>query len=322
MIVEESASSVRCHGRVVYGPDRQPFYMTNALFLVIGLLFMVRVLPYIAVRVSIVLPAVFLFTYLFAYINLLRCGLRDPGIIPRNADPPTGLVANGTRQVTIGDKQCNLKYCDTCKIWRPPRSSHCGTCNNCVEEFDHHCPWMGNCVAKRNYRDFFLFLLFTSFDLLCVVALSCTMFALMTVQRKREASEGAGMAMVHVAGRIPDVAAITLLSFMLGWSVAGLAFFHCSLACAGQTTNEDIKRTFIDWAANPAYRGWARNCLRVWFPPAWPSHYARSLRLRRRSAVAETGTVVRVASLPDYRTEPGALEPVDRTVSDKTRLLA
>jgi len=55
------------------------------------------------------------------------------------------------------------RYCQTCRIYRPPRSKHCSTCNNCVEEFDHHCPWTSNCIGKRNY------VYFTGFVFCCGV---------------------------------------------------------------------------------------------------------------------------------------------------------
>lgn len=45
-----------------------------------------------------------------------------------------------------------MRYCSTCRIWRPPRSFHCSRCKNCVDVHDHHCIWINNCVGFRNYR--------------------------------------------------------------------------------------------------------------------------------------------------------------------------
>ena len=40
------------------------------------------------------------------------------------------------KEVRIKDKSWTLRYCETCRIYRPPRASHCRQCDNCVGKYN------------------------------------------------------------------------------------------------------------------------------------------------------------------------------------------
>ena len=84
---------------------------------------------------------------------LWRATTTDPGIIlPARVGAPPAVpqpfvVAHSGEAVTLG-------VCPSCRIVRPPRSSHCRVMGACVAEYDHQCMWTGTCIGSRTFRYF------------------------------------------------------------------------------------------------------------------------------------------------------------------------
>ena len=48
-----------------------------------------------------------------------------------------------------------IRFCETCKIYKPDRCHHCKYCNKCMLKLDHHCFWFDNCITFNNYKYFY-----------------------------------------------------------------------------------------------------------------------------------------------------------------------
>ena len=59
--------------------------------------------------------------------------------IPASGSPNTYRPPPRTKEVVIKGQVIKLKYCFTCKIFRPPRASHCSLCDNCVGKLPDLC---------------------------------------------------------------------------------------------------------------------------------------------------------------------------------------
>lgn len=125
----------------------------------------------------------------------------------------------------------DLKYCDSCALYRPPRGSHCKHCDNCVERFDHHCKWTGTCIGKRNYAPFVAFL-FSLLFLIVYIIVTC-LYRILNINAKDN----------------PFCVALIIFSGAFMLFIGKLFIYHSYLILTNQTTCEEVKKTLR--ARNP-----------------------------------------------------------------------
>lgn len=228
------------------------FFVTLVLLIGVCVLFFVFDCPYLTTHLHWAVPVFAGLLLGFTLLFLFRTSFSDPGILPRasedealfndrGADNNVDLTQNGTnfrnpprtKDIQVNGETVKLKYCFTCKIFRPPRASHCSMCDNCIERFDHHCPWVGNCVGKRNYRYFYLMI--ATITLLCIYVLAFTITHIVMLSKESDNT------LISAMSQTPASVIEALIAFFAVWSVLGLAGFHSYLAGTNQTTNEEIK---------------------------------------------------------------------------------
>ncbi|KAF8635480.1 hypothetical protein AX17_003870 [Amanita inopinata Kibby_2008] len=200
--------------------------------------------------------------------NMLATAFTDPGILPRDLDPNPPCHVDGEttvalpRDLRVREDSVRVKYCATCKTYRPPRASHCKMCDNCVDGCDHHCQWVNNCVGRRNYTFFFVLLLTATLTLVLIICTSALHLYLLT--RKDDVN------FRHALGRAPGSAVAFGMAICIIWPVAALLSYHVRLLLLNITTIEQIRnqahKTLVPGPAPPnpfTHGSWIRNLAAV-----------------------------------------------------------
>ncbi|XP_046875246.1 palmitoyltransferase ZDHHC18-B isoform X1 [Hypomesus transpacificus] len=272
-----------CDGRIMLARQSGVLPLTLGLILVTSGLFFIFDCPFLVKHLTSFIPVIGGVLFVFVVITLLQTSFTDPGILPRatpeeaadiekQIDTTTGSTTYRppprTKEICINQQAVKLKYCFTCKMFRPPRTSHCSLCDNCVERFDHHCPWVGNCVGKRNYRFFYTFIVSLAF-------LTAFIFGCVTTHLALRSQGGKGL--IFALQESPASAVELVICFFSVWSILGLSGFHTYLVASNLTTNEDIKGSWsgksgAEDTSNPySSNNIFKNCCSVLCGPMPPS---------------------------------------------------
>ncbi|PAA68253.1 hypothetical protein BOX15_Mlig033585g1, partial [Macrostomum lignano] len=246
-----------------------------------------------AYKVTVAIPVLQAFITFFVVANFARATFLDPGTYPqcvRNESDDDDSRGTLFKSVEIRGCQSKIKWCSTCRFYRPPRCSHCSSCDRCIDTFDHHCPWVNNCIGRRNYRAFFFFLSSLTAHTISVLAASIY-FVVQHRENLRQVGPIVAIVIVCVAG-------------LLVFPIAGLTGFHIYLISKGVTTNEQVTHKYD--VENPFDEGCSKNCLQTLCGSQFP-YPVRPFKKRPTSVASGTSAAKKLpenrASLLHYQVD-------------------
>ena len=180
---------------------------------------------------------VFTAVALMCVFNYAVAIFRDPGRVPLNYMPDIEDNQNPIHE--IKRKGGDLRYCQKCAHYKPPRAHHCRVCKRCVLRMDHHCIWISNCVGHANYKVFFIFLMYAVAA--CFYSLVLLVGSLTNDPLKDEEQSGDSFRTVYVISG--------LLLVPLSLALAVLFVWHIYLILQNKTTIEYHEGVRAMWLA-------------------------------------------------------------------------
>ena len=251
---------IRLKGNLLLGPcSFRPTMLSLIALSVPIFLFLFFISNFLSKKISFFIPLIIIILYIITVTLLIIASFCDPGIILNF--PLEKRIIEDRKESKIFQLGYikNYKYCETCSIMRPSRSTHCGDCNNCVEKFDHHCPWIGTCVGKRNYKYFYFFLFFLNF-LICLVIIFSLYYLIKRITELVKENN-----LLEESKKIKNIISYSLTEVIMSLYiiiyealvmifVTGLFFYHTKLVLRNITTKEDIKKFWENPQGNPYFR--------------------------------------------------------------------
>ncbi|KAK9070557.1 hypothetical protein SSX86_010959 [Deinandra increscens subsp. villosa] len=192
---------------------------------------------WVGLRSSAGLTNAVIFTLLasFTLFSFFVCVFTDPGGVPSGYFPDIE-HSDGSDQESRASEALK-KHCDKCSTYKPARAHHCRVCRRCVLKMDHHCTWINNCVGHRNYKAFFLLVVYATISCLysMVIIVACG------VQKDWESAGTIHVKTFYITSGVMISLLCLTLGTLLGW--------HIYLLTHNMTTIEYYEGTRAVWLA-------------------------------------------------------------------------
>ncbi|KAE9414321.1 hypothetical protein Angca_006189, partial [Angiostrongylus cantonensis] len=159
------------------------------------------------------------------------------------------------------DQAGRNKYCYMCMSLKPDRAHHCSSCGRCVVKFDHHCPWINQCVNYTNYKQFLLYIFYSTLTVVWFLITSLECFVRFILN----------------ANWLEDSIPFSLLlTVMVAYGVFGyyplgeMLVFHFGLISMNETTCEQAKPSVLKFDFKADYNlGREKNFMQVFGWGLW-----------------------------------------------------
>lgn len=171
----------------------------------------------------------------FTLFSFLVCATTDPGRVPSEYVPDIEHSDASDQESKKNDVQ--LRRCDKCSAFKPPRAHHCRVCKRCVLRMDHHCLWINNCVGHRNYKAYVILVFFST-----VTNIHSSVIIVCSAILKDWAFNGTiSLKIFYICSAIMTMGFSFTLGTLLGW--------HLHLITRNKTTIEYYESVRAEWLA-------------------------------------------------------------------------
>jgi palmitoyltransferase ZDHHC9/14/18 len=196
--------------------------------------------PWLWHHVSPVVPIVLAYLAVICLSSFFKAAMGDPGILPQaihllddNHIMPQEYGIGVAVPGKLPGLPVYMKYCSTCRIWRPPRTFHCAKCDRCIDLHDHHCVYLNICIGRRNHRYFIAFIVSSAVG--CYYMAACCFYHLFKFW------EGSSLSFAASARHTPVSFLLAIYGIFASLFPSVLVLFHVLLALRGQTTHEYLR---------------------------------------------------------------------------------